>query len=297
METTNGKKEVQRFKKVFRKGEQICIFGVNWDTHGYITAIEEDGVTLTQLNNIRGIKYNWNCFEIICHAGFKVWKSKLTEVTNIFEFKISTHLPTYRELKNLPKEVKSIIINKIFITKSPLYFSTSLPLKPKEVLPGWMTDHEYEKGYLKRRVPKNEFNRRIYLNFKIGKYGNVYTYQKASSSYPGWTRDENFNAEVLKTNEVILFPPIVTKNINYIISPLHVHDNTPQENYAPTISRDGYESIYFTAENLKRLRTNNWDKRTAIGDPYIIEADPVGYKTWKNDNGFAYANNEADIYL
>ena len=70
----------KRFKAIFKKGEQVCVGGMDWETHGYVTKIDEDGVVLTQLRNKKGIKYPWNCFEVIYHAGYIFSKEHETSV-------------------------------------------------------------------------------------------------------------------------------------------------------------------------------------------------------------------------
>lgn len=309
METTYS-----RFKKIFKKGEQICIFGVNWQTHGYISAIEEDGITLVQLNNVKGIKYNWNCFEIIFHAGFKVYKSNLTEVANIFEFKISTHLPNIFELKNLPKEVQTVKINEIRIDKNCLYFSTDIPFLKHEVLPDWLTYNEYCEGYFKDKSLKYKCDPNVYLNFKIGRYGYIRNFSKGKiRGYMGnWNINDGFKAFISEQKDVMLFPPQIEDNLKYIISPLHANQkyndisHPKLEIKRPEIWHEAgkkykygnwerYERYPLTIGNIQSLRTTKWE--TATGDPYIFEGIPIGYKLWKNENGYILANQHADIYI
>jgi len=269
-----------RFKKVFKKGEQICIYGMDWSTHGYISNIEFDGVTLTQLRNLKGIKYPWNCFEVIAHAGYKITKSKPTEIADIFEFKIITHpeegLPS---LSNIPKQVKCEKVEKIIKDETTVYFTSFLNFKAEEI----------EKDFIRE-------NEKIFLGFKVGE-------GKCEMAIRSLNCNNGMTAKIYLSKCVQIYPQ---KNKELMI-PIYTYldSNLDQGDKYVQFSRRGYyyEEInrnhyVYTNKNLESLRMHEWEKEPfGCGDPVIFEGIPVDYKTWKSKDGFVMANHHADIYI
>lgn len=262
-----------RFKRVFKKKEQICVYGMDWSSYGYITAIEPDGVTLTQLRRVNGIKYPWNCFEVVAHAGYKVHKSKETEVANIFRFKLSTHLPKAGEM---PKKVKSTqYIERINKEKQreSLLLSSDVLFKAKEIIPG-----------LNGRCRTLRFG-----SYPFPDIGEVYF-----DVIVGESEKSEMEVRITNHTQVHLYMPLSTE----IISPLHARLHC---NFSKSLCfrKEGYDDIYVSSgKDLPTLRRNKWAKSTyAGGDPVIFDGVPVGYKTWKSNDGFLLANHHADIYL
>ncbi len=282
----------ERFKKIFKKSEQICIYGMDWETHGYISNIEFDGVTLTQLRNLKGIKYPWNCFEVIAHAGYKITKSKISEVKDIFEFKISTHsekstsgLPL---ITDLPKKVITKQINEYEILDTELYFPTDLKFKKREIQKDFevYTD-EWDKNIL-----------RININFKI-------------AGLSGYMQERMIWKDSINTQ---IYPII-----DNVISPILIEFPEKNESFGIRFKKQGYihngNIIYDSGctpdddfeiwcdDGLEAFRKLEWKKKKikpstlGCGDPVIFDGIPVDYKTWKSKDGFVMANHHADIYV
>lgn len=264
-----------RFKKVFKKKEQICIYGMDWSSHGYITAIEPDGVTLTQLRRVNGIKYPWNCFEVIAYAGYKVYKSKETEVANMFQFKISTHLPKTGEM---PYKVKSTqYIERVNKEKQreSLLLSSDVSFRANEIIPGLNGRCRTLRFGDGRPFPNCMGE--VYFDIVVGK-------------------SEKSEMEVYITDhaQVHLYTPLATE----IISPLHARLHCHYQKQL-CFRKGGKQDKYIeNDEELLELRKGKWETTTwSGGDPVIFEGVPVDYKVWESDDGFLLANHYADIYV
>ncbi len=250
----------ERFKKRFKKGEQICIYGTDWSTHGYISNIESDGVTLTQLRNLKGIKYPWNCFEVIAHAGYKITKSKNTEVEDIFEFKLSTHLT----VDKIPTVIKSVEINKLVEKKTLLFYMTNINFKAKEI----SRDIKYKDRFI--------------IDFKVGD-GRDWT--EYNYEYPSWKIPQLYPNQ----NNNVISPALRIEN------KFHSFAHYKKPDYYCKIHPEDEKEL----QNLRKKKVK-WEKKTesiAVGDPVIFEGIPVDYKTWESKDGFVMANHHADIYI
>lgn len=79
------------FEKYFMTGEQVCVGGIDWQSHGYITKITKEGIWLTQLNNTKELLYSWNNWEVVYHPSVRITHSTDAEVAHLFNMTIKSY--------------------------------------------------------------------------------------------------------------------------------------------------------------------------------------------------------------
>ncbi len=271
LEKIANKNSYRRFKTIFNKGEQICIVGKGWDSYGYITKIEEDGITLTGLKNQKEYKYSWNCFEVVYHAGYKVKKSTETEVSNIFDISFKISIPPLSTTV-IDKGKTNIQYEKLNPKKNTFYLRSYLNFKTGEILPM----AKYWEGFMDDKY--------IAVDFQVNGYKSSHG---SINDKVGW----------IKANEKCgyLYPSNYARKIELCNQGYYEGDDCGEI----TFNKGKNTQVVANNKNLVALRyvgkTGRKKTYYSVGDPVIFEGELIDYKIWKGDQGFLMSNFYADI--
>ncbi len=254
-----------RFKRYFRKGEQICIYGYDWDTFGYINNIEKDGVSLVQIRNKKEIKYSWSCFEVVFHSGVKVNKEKKVDPILVTKFKIITDIV----FGTMPISIKDFGLSYKLVNTDKKYFIfySSLNFQIDEITP----ENQFAADSSFMLHPK--------LLFEIK--GIKETYES----------DHYTKCSNIKEIHSYIFPIINNK--------IEGTDLFIRNDIEFQAKNSGKKFEIKNDKDLKKLRKDKMKEKPYVysGDPVLFEGNLIDYKTWENKNGIVMGNFFADIYI
>jgi hypothetical protein len=263
------------FLKYFKKGEQVCISGIKWNTHGYITNVAKEGVWLAQLNNKKEILYPWQNWEVTYHAGVRVNPSTDAEVAHIFDYKIVRY-----------------DIEKIKERLQPLSLQTDID---KVVIDanGYCAS-EFGKYRVKNIVWKdygNFYKRDIRFELSVGDaVASMQTHQFMDSKFKNLSPSgNNIILSINNQNEEQIIT-IIVKNMCYEGS-FKKGKSFEDVKYLEEID-------ILRKEGLSAIKNIREEERAyAACDPYIFVGTLIDQQIWATSQGYVMGNPHGEIYV
>lgn len=327
------KYDLERFKKFFKKGEQVCIGFRGGDTHGYISKFDEKGIYLIQLTHATEYFYPWNQFEVLVHAGVRIKNEKLDNFSKLLMINLmpeheldeqalkygrwdDKYLPENNNnaaqyLLNFKKEMFDydesnentlITMKNDFPGKYKLYTSV---LFGKAVINPEST--VFNSDHYKCVSDKVNHERPNSDAFVVDNCGNLceaikgYENTAELESNELHLRGNYYNATVTM-NEIISACGVGEELGDIpVLVPYRMDITFPQVGCAREYVYSNKEED-IGKELLKALRAEKGGiklKDVYVGDPYSCDDEQkmVDFKVWETGQGFIFANHHAEIFV
>jgi len=283
-ETTNWEKiNFDQFEKLFKKKEQIYVGFRDGYTHGYVSHFDINGFTLSQINNPKSYVYDWEHFELICTAGYKVKKVGATEEANLVKIMVAEgFVPFPLTIEAMSKyEQKCIRIPKL--TSDILVLPDErLPFKPSEVKP-----HNNEYYGLDTTAEDEDYHlRNLELKLKINNY-------KCKGKYKseGRCNRERFLFSNGKYNYAVYNFPDSIFGLSF------------RPSHPPKEPHDAWNA--YKPENKKMLDVLRKNKHKFTSYKYVYSGDPwefgfitmLNQTTFQSNDGLLMLNAKAEAYV
>lgn len=256
--------EIERFNKLFKKGEQIYIGFRNGYTHGFVSSVTIDGFGIVQINNPKEYVYGWEQFEFICHPGFKVTRANDIEAVHLFDVHLRPNCKP-----NDPIKSNRLEFLPTFTESDDILIETQLELKPEELSVHDRRSYIWE---LEPRLTIDINGMKGVIRCDVKKLNNQwYTYSSICSN------------EIYKCFQMR--------------GGTELHKVVGDVGYEKIIdSRTSLEEARNNI-NIKSYKIERKINYFGGGDPWIFEADYLDNRIWKQKNGYLMGNRFCDIYL